>query len=271
MKIFNDGEIIACFQRDMWYAVKNLSDNELTFGEGKCEYDEESNSYDTIPLVSREMVDELQEQLDETKAELNTLKSKGDAKKEEILESKKAVVKGTEITGTMPNKGTLSQSLTAGASLTLAPGYYSGGTITANTLASQTAATATAASILNGKTAWVNGTQVTGTAAAGSNTEYGMYTYKQKKTFTRKIEKLVVYWTGAGDRPITYYDDAFITVGPGTGGPLFYGAFIFTDGRTAIARVENGTGGLLTYDDYSFTCTGGSAYTQNYYIVKFKD
>ncbi len=64
VKIFNDGEIIACFQRDMWYAVKNLNDNEVTFGEGKCEYDEESNSYDTIPLVSREMVDELQEQLD---------------------------------------------------------------------------------------------------------------------------------------------------------------------------------------------------------------
>src|SRR5574344_609742 len=86
VKIFNDGEIIACFQRDMWYAVKNLNDNEVTFGEGKCEYDEESNSYATIPLVSREMVDELQEQLEAKDVELTTLKSKGDAKATEILE-----------------------------------------------------------------------------------------------------------------------------------------------------------------------------------------
>ena len=174
VKIFNDGEIIACFQRDMWYAVKNLNDNEVTFGEGKCEYDEESNSYATIPLVSREMVDELQQQLEDLKtekneavaakqAEIDTLKSKGDAKATEILETKKAMVKGTEITGTMSNKGTLSQSLTAGASLTLAPGYYSGGTITSNTLASQTTSTATAADLASGKTAWVNGTKVTGT------------------------------------------------------------------------------------------------------------
>ena len=163
MKIFNDGEIIACFQRDTWYAVKNINDNEVTFGEGKCEYNEESNSYDTIALVSKEMVDELQEQLDAKDAELTALKSKGNATKEEILESKKAVVKGTEITGTMPNKGALSQSLTAGASLTLAPGYYSGGTITSNTLESQTAGTATAAQIESGYTAWVNGDKVTGT------------------------------------------------------------------------------------------------------------
>ena len=163
VKIFNDGEIIACFQRDTWYAVKNLSDNEVKFGEGKCVYDSESESYDTIELVSREMVDDLEDQLKEKEEELEALKSRGDAKDEEILENKKALVKGKEITGTMPNKGALTQTLTAGGSLTLAPGYYAGGTITANTLASQTDATAIASDLLSSKTAYVKGNKITGT------------------------------------------------------------------------------------------------------------
>ena len=124
VKIFDDGEIIACFQRNMWYAVKNINDNEVKFGEGKCEYNTETNSYDTIELVSREMVDELQ-------AELNALKAKGNASKEDILEAKTAVVRGKEITGIMKNNGNLNQTIKVGESITLAPGYYSGGVITA--------------------------------------------------------------------------------------------------------------------------------------------
>ena len=156
VKIFDNGEIIACFQRDMWYAVKNLNDNEVTFGEGKCEYDEESNSYDTIPLVSREMVDELQDQMDELReqkdgviaakqAEIDTLKSKGDAKATEILETKKAMVKGTEVVGTMKNNGTLSKTITAGQTFTLPEGYYAGGTLSA---------TSTKGSILYAAATW---------------------------------------------------------------------------------------------------------------------
>ncbi len=59
IKIFDDGTTIACFQRDTWYAVKNISDKEAIFGEGTCEYDEETSSYKTINLVSQEMVDNL--------------------------------------------------------------------------------------------------------------------------------------------------------------------------------------------------------------------
>ena len=119
VKIFDDGEIIACFQRDMWYAVKNINDNEVTFGEGKCEYDEESNSYNTVPLVSREMVDELQ-------AELDALKAKGNAAKGDILENKTAVVKGTEITGTMKNNGAWTGATTGKGNVTIPAGFHNG-------------------------------------------------------------------------------------------------------------------------------------------------
>ena len=60
------------------------------------------------------------------------------------------------------NRGSVTKALNAGKSQTLAAGYYSGVTISANSLASQTAATSTAGDILSGKTAWVNGLLVTG-------------------------------------------------------------------------------------------------------------
>ena len=122
IKVFGDGEIIACFQRDTWYAVKNIGDKEAKFGEGTCEYNEETKSYDTIKLVSQEMVDNLTNQLKE-------LQEKGDAKASEILDTKKAVVKGIELTGTMPNNGLLNWNPTSSESKTITPGYYSGGTI----------------------------------------------------------------------------------------------------------------------------------------------
>ena len=85
-----------------------------------------------------------------------------------------------KITGKMPNRGAVTQSLNAGGSYTIPAGYHNGsGKITANSLASQTSATATAANILTGKTAWVNGSKITGTMAnrgelnwSGSNTTY---------------------------------------------------------------------------------------------------
>ena len=67
----------------------------------------------------------------------------------------------------MTNNGAKTASLNCGGSYTIPAGYHNGsGKVTANTLASQTSATATAARIGKGYTAWVNGTQITGTAAA---------------------------------------------------------------------------------------------------------
>ena len=76
---------------------------------------------------------------------------------------------GSGQSGTMPNRGAVSQALSCGGSYTVPAGYHSGsGKVTANSLASQTAANAAAANITNGKTAWVNGVKVTGNG--GDNT-----------------------------------------------------------------------------------------------------
>lgn len=76
---------------------------------------------------------------------------------------------GSVVTGSMTNRGAVSQSLNAGGSYTIPAGYHNGsGRVTANSLASQTAGTATASDIASGETAWVNGVKITGTNS-GSN------------------------------------------------------------------------------------------------------
>ncbi len=128
------------------------------------------------------------EELEATISDLNTqiasLKEKqatGNATVADVLENK-TFSNSSEVglTGKMPNRGAVTQSLNAGGSYTIPAGYHNGsGKITANSLASQTSATATAANILTGKTAWVNGSKITGTMAnrgelnwSGSNTTY---------------------------------------------------------------------------------------------------
>lgn len=82
----------------------------------------------------------------------------------DILAGKVGVDKeGEPLTGTMPNRGAVSQALNAGAGYAIPEGYHNGGgKVTANSLASQTSATATAAQVLSGQTAWVNGSKLTG-------------------------------------------------------------------------------------------------------------
>ena len=88
----------------------------------------------------------------------------GDATANQILSGKTAWVKGSKVTGTMPNRGAVTQTLNAGGSYTIPEGYHNGsGKITAASLASQTQGTATASQILSGQTAWVNGNKITGT------------------------------------------------------------------------------------------------------------
>lgn len=70
---------------------------------------------------------------------------------------------GEIVTGTMPNKGAVTATLNCGGSYTIPAGYHNGsGKVTANSLASQTGANAGAGDILSGKTAWVNGSKITG-------------------------------------------------------------------------------------------------------------
>ena len=88
----------------------------------------------------------------------------GDATANQILSGRTAWVKGQKITGTMPNRGAVTQTLNAGGSYMIPEGYHNGsGKVTAASLASQTPGTATTGDITNGKTAWVNGIQITGT------------------------------------------------------------------------------------------------------------
>lgn len=86
------------------------------------------------------------------------------AGKPDVLAGKVIVDKdGEPLTGTMPNRGAVNQTLNAGESYTIPDGYHSGiGKVTSNSLASQTGGTATAAHILSGQTAWVNGSKVSG-------------------------------------------------------------------------------------------------------------
>ena len=78
---------------------------------------------------------------------------------------------GEPLKGTMPERGNWSFSeLSAGASITIPGGHHSGsGKVTAKSLSAQTSGTATAAQILSGKTAWVNGSEVTGSMANRGN------------------------------------------------------------------------------------------------------
>ena len=91
----------------------------------------------------------------------------GTAATSQILSGKTAWVGGSQITGTMADNGAVAPGvLSAGGSYTIPAGYHNGsGKVTAKDLASQTAGTAGAAQVLNGKTAWVGGSQITGTMA----------------------------------------------------------------------------------------------------------
>ena len=85
----------------------------------------------------------------------------------DILTTKSAYVKGVKINGSMQNNGAISSMLLAGTAEVIPAGYTPGGTVSAYPLNIQTAGTASAADIASGKTAWVNGSMLTGTAQAG--------------------------------------------------------------------------------------------------------
>ena len=114
-------------------------------------------------LTSNSTVDEMTVAINSIKT-LEQATADGNATASNILVDKTAYVNGTKITGTMPNKEAVTASLNCGGSYTIPAGYHNGsGKVTANSLSSQTSANATASDILVDKTAYVNGTKVTGT------------------------------------------------------------------------------------------------------------
>ena len=113
-------------------------------------------------LTSNSTVDEMTVVINSIKT-LEQATADANATAGNILVDKTAYVNGTKITGTMPNKGAITTSLNCGGSYTIPAGYHNGsGKVTANSLASQTGANATTGDILKNKTAWVNGSKITG-------------------------------------------------------------------------------------------------------------
>ena len=163
-----------------------------------------SNSNSTVTTVEGA--------LNELYANYNSLLAKGDASASDILVGKKALVKGKEVTGTMPNKSGVLVGLSGYETVTVKPhpmdnsqglvtiknqyldyGYFDSTTTFQTNIANLNAsnikagvavgqvngnssnsivgtftsdATASASNILSGKTAYVNGSKVTGTIAS---------------------------------------------------------------------------------------------------------
>lgn len=90
----------------------------------------------------------------------------GRATPSDVLDGKtfSSSLAGYNAKGSMPNNGAVNESLNCSGSYTIPEGYHNGkGKITANSLTSQTDASAIACNILEGNTAWVNGSKITGT------------------------------------------------------------------------------------------------------------
>ena len=93
----------------------------------------------------------------------------GTAAAGDILSGKIAWVDGAKVTGNIPTVTPTTDKLDCGKSASISKGYLASDvTITANSLASQTQGNAAAADIRLNKTAWVKGTQVTGTMPDGT-------------------------------------------------------------------------------------------------------
>jgi hypothetical protein len=128
-----------------------------------------------------------------------TLSLSGDAAVANVLSTKTfySTDAKSKLTGTMPNRGAVSQALNAGGSYTVPDGYHNGsGSVTANSLSSQTAADATAASILSGKTAWVNGSKLTGTMAVSSVVSFSVAQYSSLTAIASWAKPSIGPWSG---------------------------------------------------------------------------
>ncbi|MDD3452841.1 MAG: prepilin-type N-terminal cleavage/methylation domain-containing protein [Bacilli bacterium] len=101
VRIYKDGKTAICIQDEKYYAIKNINNTKVTTGTGTCSYDEATNTYLSVNLVSQELVDNLQEQLDNLQSNYNELQSNYDS----LLAEKQTVItslsnKGVSTTGT---------------------------------------------------------------------------------------------------------------------------------------------------------------------------
>jgi len=167
-----------------------------------------------------------------------------------IYKDKTAWVNGSKITGTMVDRGAVSQSLNCGGSYTIPVGYHNGnGKVTANALSGQTSANAVAAYVYTGKTAWVNGSKITGTmidrgAVSQSLAANGSYTIP------------VGYHNGSGKVTQSLTTQGAATITPGTANKTACAASRWTTGAVTVAGSSNLVAGNIKKGVTIFGVTG---------------
>ena len=203
-------------------------------------------------------VSNLNSQIEELNRQVETLKSKqatGNATASEVLAGKTfSNSSGVGLVGTMANNGAINVNLNAGQSHNIPAGYTTGGRVIANSLASQTEGTATAGDILTGKTAWVNGKQITGT----NNLNEGIQsiTFNMSAFATENVN----YWQSS-IKNINITEFKTITLGTLTGGDAHNDSgviIINADGNSLLNgdTLGNRTIDISSYSELEITIQG---------------
>ena len=131
-----------------------------------------------------------------------TFSADATANEGEILSGKTAYKNGNKLTGTMPNNGAwtstnVKANATTTKNVTIPAGYHNGsGYVQLASLKDQTLGTATADSMIAGKTAWVNGVQLTGTMS--NNGAWTSTNVKANATTTKNVTIPAGYHNGSG-------------------------------------------------------------------------
>lgn len=166
----------------------------------------------------------------------------------DLLSGRTAWVNGVQIAGAMPNHGAQSTVLNASGSYAIPAGYHNGaGVISANNLFNQTQATAAAGDIQAGKTAWVNGVQITGTSNKVNISGYN------KLCFTNENIAAGGYVEPEGN-PIIFADHVVSS----SGGLNKINSVVVTLTNNVfikmhLARINNDEGDAIGYDLYSYS------------------
>ena len=210
-------------------------------------------------------------------AELQKKQSTGNATVAQVLQGATfSNSTSVGLTGEMPNRGAINQTLNAGGSYTIPAGYHNGsGKITANSLASQTSANAGAGQILSGYTAWVNGNKITGSMAnrgnlnwSGSNTTYNVPAgYYSGGTLDSRPSYNAGYNAGysAGNANFPWRTFTVRAYGEGTGTIRNPDVWTFTapaNGIYLIVGAASGTGDKT--NRYANISVNGTVYLSNH-------
>lgn len=167
----------------------------------------------------------------------------------DVLTGKTYWKDGTKRTGSMANQGAKTSSLNCGGSYTIPAGYHNGsGKVTANSLSSQTSANSGAGDIRSGKTAWVNGSKITGSLTVQSAISFS--------AAALSYNTIRISWKNPAKGP---WQGVFIQMStsgyPGTGG----GSRVYTGTGTNPNQAGGNNyvdiGGLTFGTTYYFTCT----------------